>query len=48
MSGLPSATTEDYLHLFFENRRSDGGPIDELIYGDEEGVAVITFQEAES
>ena len=48
MSGLPTDTTEDYLRLSFENRRSGGGPIDELVYGDEEGVAVITFKEAES
>ena len=49
MSGLPSDTSEDYLRLFFEKRRSsDGGTIDELVYGDKEGVAVITFKEAES
>ena len=49
MSGLPSDTSEDYLRLFFEKpRSSDGGSIDELVYGDEEGVAVITFKEAKS
>ena len=48
MSGLTSDTSEDYLRLFFENRRSGGGPIDDLVYGDEESVAVITFKEAES
>ena len=48
VSGIKSHTSKDFLQLFFENRRrSGGGEIDDLEYGEEEGIAVATFKDAE-
>ena len=48
VSGIDSHTPKDFISLFFENRhRSGGGEIDDLEYDQEEGLAIITFMDAE-
>ena len=48
VSGIKSHTSKECLLLFFENRRSSGGgEIDDLEYDEEEGIAVVTFKDAE-
>ena len=49
VSGFSSQTSKDFLTIFFENRhRSGGGDIEHLEYDDSDGIAVITFDEADS
>ena len=48
VSGIDSRTSKDFLSLLFESRhRSGGGEIDDLEYDQEEGLAIITFTDAE-
>ena len=49
VEGIPNDTSEDYLSMFFENRRRcGGGEIEQLDYDKEEHSAVIVFKEADS
>ena len=49
VSGLSSDTKKDYLSLIFESeRRTGGGEIVDLEYDVEDGIAVITFKDANS
>jgi len=48
VSGILTAHTRDYLSLYFENKRSGGGQIDEIVVDRDEGTAVITFISSES
>ncbi|XP_067657091.1 protein mono-ADP-ribosyltransferase PARP14-like [Haliotis asinina] len=45
--GLPATITHDSISLYFENRRrSDGGPVDNVVKR-EDGTAVVEFEHAE-
>ena len=47
--GLAAATTKDSICMFFENsRRSGGGNVEHVDYTPEQGIAVVTFEKAES
>ena len=49
VSGISSQMSKEFLTLFFENRhKSGGGDIEHLEYDDKDGIAVITFEEADS
>ena len=49
VSGISSETSKDFLTIFFENRhRSGGGDIEHVEFDDNDGTAVITFEEADS
>jgi len=44
VSGILTSHSNDFISLYFEsNKRSGGGPIDELIVDRDKGTAVITF-----
>ena len=48
IQGIYKETSEEYLQIFFENRRkSGGGDVEHVDYENEEGIAVITFKEAD-
>ena len=48
VQGICKDTSEEFLQLFFENRRkSGGGDIEHVDYHNEEGIAVITFKDAD-
>ena len=48
VSGIDSHTSKEFLLLFFKNRLScGGGKIDDLEYDEDEGIAVVTFKDAE-
>ena len=49
VSGISSQMSKDFLSVFFENRyRFGGGDIEHVEYDDNDGTAVITFEEADS
>ena len=48
VQGIRKATSKEFLQLFFENRRkSGGGDVEHVDYDDREGIAVITFKDAD-
>ena len=48
VQGICKDTSEELLQLFFENRRkSGGGDLENVDYHNEEGIAVITFKDAD-
>ena len=49
VSGLQRNHSRDFISLYFEsNKRSGGGPIDDLVVDDDKGTAVITFASSSS
>ena len=49
VKGISKGVSKEFLELVFENRRtSDGGEIELIDYDDEEGIAVIIFNDADS
>ena len=49
VSGISSQTSTNFLTRFFRNRhKSGGGNIEHLEYDNNDGIAVITFKEADS
>jgi poly [ADP-ribose] polymerase 10/14/15 len=49
VKGLNPKTKRDTIQLYFENkRRSGGGPVKDLLYKEGSGVAMLTFEDAES
>ena len=49
VSGLQHNHSRDFISLYFEsNKRSGGGPIDDLVIDDDKGTAVITFASSSS
>jgi len=48
VSGLQHNHTHDFISLYFENKRSGGGPIDDLVIDGDKGTAVITFASSSS
>ena len=49
VQGIRRGTPEELLQLLFENRlRTGGGAIESLDYDDEEGIAIIIFEDADS
>jgi len=49
VSGLQRNHSRDFISLYFEsNKRSAGGPIDDLVIDDDKGTAVITFASSSS
>ena len=48
VQGILKDTSEEFLQLFFENRRkSGGGEIEHVDYDNDESIAVITFTNAD-
>ena len=48
VQGIHKDTTEEYLQLFFESpRKSDGGDVEHIDCDNEDGIAVITFKDAD-
>lgn len=46
VSGIPEKTSEDFLRMYFENkRRSGGSEVKAMNYRPEEGIATITFSD---
>ena len=46
VSGIPVATSQDYLRMYFESeKRSGGGELAHLQYNQTEGTATITFHD---
>src|SRR6218665_112844 len=46
VSGIPETTSEEFLKMYFENKkRSGGGDIKTMTYDKLEGVATITFSD---
>ena len=49
VSGISSQISKEFLTLFFENwHKSGGGHIEHLEYDNNDDIAVITFEEADS
>jgi len=49
VTGILTSHSRDYISLYFENnKRSGGGPIDELVVDHDKGTAVITFTSSDS
>ena len=47
VSGIPETTSEEFLRMYFENKkRSGGGDIKTMTYDKQEGVATITFSDS--
>ena len=47
--GLAATTTKDSICMFFENsRRTGGGDVEHVDYTPEKGIAIVTFEKAES
>jgi len=45
VSGIPVATSEEYLKMYFESeKRSGGGELVHLQYSQAEGTATVTFK----
>ena len=48
VQGICKDTSEEFLQLFFENRRISGaGDVEHVDYDNEEGIAVITIKDAD-
>jgi len=46
VSGIPVATSEEYLKMYFESeKRSGGGELVHLQYNQTEGMATVTFKD---
>ena len=46
VSGIPVATSEEYLKMYFESeKRSGGGELVHLQYNQTEGTATVTFKD---
>jgi hypothetical protein len=49
VTGILKKCSTEFISLFFENeKRSGGGPIQEMEFDENSGVAVITFENADS
>ena len=46
VTGLPSNVDEEAIQMFFESKRQDGGPVEDVKYEESEGQAVVTFEES--
>ena len=46
VTGLPSNVDAEAIQMFFESKRQDGGPVEDVKYEISEGQAVITFEES--
>ena len=48
IGGVPTAATEEYLRLYFENKdRSGGGHVENIRINRESSTAVVTFADPE-
>lgn len=45
VSQIEAKQKEDYVIMIFESRRNDGGKIKDIKYNQEQGTAVITFED---
>ena len=45
--GLHPSTSKETVELYFENKRSGGGPVDDVTMDAEKGVAYVTFEKTE-
>ena len=46
VSGIPETTSEEFLKMYFENKkRAGGGDIKTMTYDKQEGMATITFSD---
>ena len=47
VSGIPAGLSEDLLCLYFENtKRSGGGSVVKVVFSEDPGTAIITFEDA--
>ena len=47
VTGLPSGIHKDYIQMFFESARQNGGPVDNVEYESGDETAVVTFEDSE-
>ena len=46
VSGLPSGIHEDFILMYFESARRNGGPVEEVQYDSADDSAVVTFEDS--
>ena len=48
VTGIPDSTPKEYLTLFFESKKNNGGPVENVDFDPDTGTAIISFKDKES